>query len=164
MAIEVKLKHDKALGAYHFFFVFQKHQWNNIVAITQLMRATIPASARDYDNNTKEWTVLEAFWPPLQMLLKQSGHFKIVEEKIVAPEDFFYNQGVASETIISKESLANQLLALLGITAQELADFNKAKKAYRKKALELHPDRNQGDGAAMSELNSVWTAYNSTVN
>ena len=34
------------------------------------------------------------------------------------------------------------------------------KKSYRMKALALHPDRNGGDGAKMSELNMYWQVYN----
>lgn len=159
-----KVKHDKDLGAVIITFVFEKWQWKNIEALAGLMKLTIPASARDYNATTHEWTILEPFWIPLKTLLEQAK-FKITEEKLVKEEDFFYNQGVPSDSHeMSKEELANQLLALLDISAEELADFNKAKRAFRRKAMEWHPDRNQGDGSRMSELNSVWSAYNNHVN
>lgn len=159
MAIEVKVKHDKTLGAYLFTFKFHKTDYNRITAMAELIRTFVPSSSRDYDAVTCEWTVLDNYWPPIKELLDR-GSFHIVEEQVISPEDFFYNQGVASSVPISKESLANQLLAMLGITAEELADSNRAKKAYRRKAMELHPDRNSGDGSRMSELNSIWSAYN----
>jgi hypothetical protein len=162
MAVEVKFRHEKDLGAYVFTFHFKKHEFQAVQAMTGLIRATVPASHREYNPNSHEWTLLDAYWDNFHAVLKQ-GNFKLTEDKTVAPEDFFYqNQGVASATIVDKNTLANQLLALLGITAEELADANKAKKAYRRTALLLHPDRNGGDGSRMSELNSVWSSYNAT--
>jgi hypothetical protein len=161
MAISVNVKHQKELGAYTFTFSFKKNEFNAIKAMSGLLRATIPASHRDYNPNSHEWTVLDQYWPPLKEIL-QKANWTICEEVVVAPEDFFYNQGSIIDTPISREDLANQLLAMLGITAEQLADSNAAKKAYRKAALLLHPDRNGGDGSRMSELNSVWSSYNAT--
>jgi hypothetical protein len=44
----------------------------------------------------------------------------------------------------------------LFITIREDIDLDSAKKLYRKAALAFHPDRNNGDGAKMSELNMIW--------
>lgn len=159
MAIEAKVKHDKALGAYIVHFKFERWEYARITAMAGLIRAFVPATAREYDHNTKEWTILESFWTPIKELLDK-GNFKVIEEKVINPEDFFYNQGIPTEHVETKESIANKLLALLGITAEELADFNRAKKAYRRKALELHPDRHPENAGKMSELNSIWSAYN----
>lgn len=159
MAIEAKLKHDKALGAYVLTFAFEKWEYTRVTAMAAVIREFVPGAAREYNSDTKEWFILEPFFPPIRELLTK-GNFKIIEEKVIAPEDFFYNQGIPTEHIVSKETLANQLLALLGITAEELADFNRAKKAYRRKALELHPDRHPENAGKMSELNSIWSAYN----
>jgi hypothetical protein len=159
MAVEVKFRHEKDLGAYVFTFHFKKHEFQAVQAMTGLIRATVPASHREYNPNSHEWCLLDAYWDNFEKVLRQ-GNFKIIEEKTVAPEDFFYNnQGIASEVVVDRNTLANQLLVLLGITAKELADANAAKKAYRRKAMELHPDRNHGDGSKMSELNSIWSSY-----
>jgi hypothetical protein len=161
MAIEVKVKHDEQLGTYIFTFSFAKWEFKAIKGISAFITGTIPSSARDYDGMTHEWMVLEPFWPPLKDMFEKA-QWKVTEEKVVRPEDFFYeNQGATIEAPISREELGNQLLAMLGITAEELADHNAAKKAYRKRAFELHPDRPTGDPAKMSELNSIWTQYNS---
>jgi hypothetical protein len=159
MAIEVKVREEKEIGAHVFTFVFGKHEFPAIKGMSGFMRDSIPSSAREYNANTHEWTVLSPFWKSLKEMFEKAG-WKITDSTVIPPEDFFYNQGTAKSVDVSREELANQLLALLGITAQELADSNAAKKAYRRKALELHPDRNQGDGSKMSELNSTWTAYN----
>ena len=69
-------------------------------------------------------------------------------------EDFFYNHGKISSTpTLSKETVAERLKTLIGGDTLD-------KSAYRKAALRFHPDRNQGDGTRMSELNMLWQIYN----
>lgn len=157
--VEVKSTHDEALKAYTIKFVYGKWDWNQVKAIIDLMKVTIPASDRMYEATSKEWTISSKYYVWLEDIMKKA-HFTITEVKATAnPEDFFYNF-TDSTPQVSKDTLATQLVKMLGITPQDLADANLLKKAYRRKALELHPDRNNGDGSQMSELNSVWSAYN----
>lgn len=159
MSVEVNITHDNKLKAYTIRFTYNKWSWNQVSAVIELLKVYIPASDRIYDPASKEWTVTERYWILAEKLFKEA-QFPMNVEEIVNPEDYFYNQGIASSAPVSKEQLANKLLDILGISAEELADFNRAKKAYRRKALELHPDRNSGDGSKMSELNSIWSSYN----
>ena len=71
-------------------------------------------------------------------------------KQTIRPEDFFYQQAPVSTPALTKEQVAQKLLAL-GVTD---------KKSYRQAALKYHPDRNNGDGSQMSELNMLWQVYN----
>jgi hypothetical protein len=76
-------------------------------------------------------------------------------------EDFFYKPtGGANE--LSGEALWKALSSILDVTVDSLrnAQAPELKKLYRVRALELHPDRNAGDGSKMSELNYLWRLYN----
>lgn len=165
MSVEVIYKHDSHLGAYLINFKYSKYEWDKVKGMVGIMKLAIPASDRLYDPVTHEWTITEKYWNseanPFKLfeLLTQSG-FKLKEKKIIHAEDFFYNDFVDNTPKETKDSLAAKLVDMLGITAQELQDAGLLKKIYRRKALELHPDRNGGDGSRMSELNSVWSAYN----
>ena len=67
-------------------------------------------------------------------------------------EDFFYNHGTAvAAPVLTKETLEQKLCVLIG-TAPD-------KKSYRQAALRFHPDRNNGDGSKMSELNMLWQLW-----
>jgi hypothetical protein len=76
-----------------------------------------------------------------------------LSSKRVRPEDFFYNYGKpVAQAVMTKETVVEKLKQLLGDTID--------KTAYRRAALKYHPDRNNGDGSKMSELNSLWSVYN----
>lgn len=157
--VEVKVQHDEALGAYVFRFVYKKYQWDSVKGIIDVIKVLIPASDREYNPSSKEWTILETSWPKLQDIIK-AARFNITEEKVLRAEDFHYDYSMPTSTVVSKDTLAAQLIKLLEIDKEDLTDAIKTKKAYRRKALEWHPDRNNGDGTRMSELNSIWNQYN----
>ena len=69
------------------------------------------------------------------------------------PEEFFYNHGApASQPQLTAAQIQEKLKSLIGSTID--------KKSYRQAALKYHPDRNNGDGSKMSELNMLWQLYN----
>ena len=82
----------------------------------------------------------------------------------IDPSDFFYAQEQPKASGPSREEAIMQLAALLELTTATLTDkaLNEGtiKKAYRRKALALHPDRNNGNGSKMSDLNMLWQVYN----
>lgn len=156
------------------FILLPKRDWfnKNIRPITELLKASIPATSREYNPNTSKWSIAAEYWPATKRLLELSG-FTLVETKwsdpskipgINVPEEYAKNFHYESEVVTTKESaasIAEQLSKFLGveITTQNVKDL---KKLYRTKAMELHPDRNSNPEAAsnMSELNRLWTLYN----
>ena len=134
----------------------------------------VPIALRSYDEVTKIWLFMEDWGPKVikraRALCSVLGGITTIEvpnltaiataqyfdsKKIKLPpkpEDFFYQQSTptASKPAMTKEQI-RQKLAALGVID---------KKSYRIAALRLHPDRNNGNGAAMSELNALWQLYN----
>jgi hypothetical protein len=77
-------------------------------------------------------------------------------------EDFFYKHSTGGANEPTGEVLWKALSKILEL---EYEVFIKGspdllKKQYRVRALALHPDRNNGDGSRMSELNYLWRLYN----
>lgn len=83
--------------------------------------------------------------------------------KLPKAADFFYNTAPAASTpALTRESAAEKLAPMLGVeaTALAIAEPTALKKLYRSAALMFHPDRNNGDGSKMSELNMLWQVFN----
>ena len=78
-------------------------------------------------------------------------------------KNFHYEQVVIKQ-VESRDSVAKQLGALLGIHEDLAAlEIVELKKKYREAARRYHPDLG-GDGKVMSELNRLWSIYNTGVN
>lgn len=87
-------------------------------------------------------------------LAAQAMNHKVSLKKRVDVRDFFYQQvPVAATPTLTKEQVAAKLRLILGTDTVD-------KSSYRRAALRLHPDRNNGDGKPMSELNMLWQVYN----
>jgi hypothetical protein len=72
--------------------------------------------------------------------------------KRMSAEEFFYNHGVpAAQQAMSLETVQKKLTVLMGTEI--------SKKTYRLAAMRLHPDRNNGDGSKMTELNWLWQQW-----
>lgn len=147
---------------------FDKKEWKDFL---EMMKATISASNRIYDPQTKLWQLDNKVVPSFKQLIAnivlrvydfdpnagRAGSSTTTPK--IDPNNFFYNT-VAPPQAQTRESIAASLAAILGCTVAELAQpLDVVKKLYRRKALELHPDRNNGDGSKMSELNSLWSVY-----
>ena len=141
-------------------------------AIFQLVKEKalkeVPIAFRAYDATTSIWTYMEDWGPKVieraRVLASVLGGLTAIEvpdlasiagaqyfdvtkiRSVPKPEDFFYQQAPASKPALTKEQI-QQKLAALGVTD---------KKSYRVAALQLHPDRNNGNGNAMAELNMLW--------
>lgn len=76
-------------------------------------------------------------------------------------EEFFYAPEPKAE--LSGEKLWSALATQLEIPVELVKTGTKdtLKGAYRRAALRFHPDRNDGDGSKMSELNYLWGLFNS---
>lgn len=149
--------HDAETASYDLKFDIKgSGAWTAVEGVIAIIKATIPVSDRAYDPGTKQWSIGEKYWPALKQLLEHST-FIVEESKKLSQENFYYEAPTPAAP--SRDSLGMALIKLLGIDSSLLGDDALLKKAYRKKALELHPDRNNGDGSRMSELNSIWTQY-----
>ena len=159
--LKVEATYDKAVDAWDISFHTQwKGDWDKAKEIIAILKATIPAADRTYDPKTKHWSILAKYYEPIKTAYKPTTNW--VETTPTESEQFFYEEALNAPIIVTKESIAAQLCTMLQISSDVLRDTNAAKKAYRMKALQLHPDRNNGDGSKMSELNSLWSAYNAS--
>ena len=86
---------------------------------------------------------------------------KSVDKKFEV-EDFFYSPpAAAGSTQLSGANLLNKIAEYLAVSPEQVksASDKDLKRLYRGAALRLHPDRNNGDGSKMSELNMLWGIY-----
>jgi hypothetical protein len=153
---------------------FRSSTENMIFEICKLALKHAPVAQRSCDPATSVWSYFDEWGQftldrlvsvtdsimykvaliEVQDLAAQAVNKRIsLSAKRVRPEDFFYNYGkpVAKATM-TKETVAQRLKQLMGETID--------KAAYRRAALKYHPDRNNGDGTKMSELNMLWSVYN----
>jgi len=141
----------------------------NLELMTRLFK-TPPIGVRSFNDKTKVWSYLgdagmhlmetvQEFFQKLNVrisfyeiedLENSIGHISLNKAKKIDPSQFFYNRAVPTTQEITKE-LAERKLKEIGVID---------KKSYRQAALRLHPDRNGGDGKAMSELNMYWGVLN----
>jgi len=147
---------------------------NMIFEICKLTLKHAPVAQRSYDPATNVWSYFDEWGQftldrlvtvtdsiaqkvtliEVQDLVAQAVNKRIsLSSKRVRPEDFFYNYGKpVAQAAMTKETVAQRLKQLMGDTLD--------KSSYRRAALKYHPDRNNGDGSKMSELNMLWSVYN----
>jgi hypothetical protein len=147
---------------------------NMIFEICKLALKHAPVAQRSFDPATNVWSYFDTWGQftlmrlvsvtdsiaqkvtliEVQDLAAQAVSKRIdLSAKRMRPEDFFYNYGKpVAQAAMTKETVVEKLKQLLGDTID--------KSAYRRAALKYHPDRNNGDGSKMSELNSLWSVYN----
>jgi hypothetical protein len=133
-------------------------------------------SAKTYDPVKRCWFIKSEY---MEVLLKGLHAFLLdpkftwinIEDERVAPisvesfEEFFTTPPPSSG---SKNRTKEELVEAMADLVMKYAGQKKTeyhykqynlddwKKLYRKLALALHPDRNNGDGSKMSELNMIW--------
>lgn len=148
----------------------------------------VPIAERLHDENTKIWTFFgfrgDVILAGIESMITQgiltSFEVKEIEElqekverselnrtkrtvdqKKFKDEDFFYDHAVTTTQALTGTALLEKLAPLLEISVDELktSDTTVLKKTFRRAALKLHPDRNNGDGSKMSELNMLWNIF-----
>jgi hypothetical protein len=147
---------------------------NMIFEICKLALKHAPVAQRSFDPATHVWSYFDTYGQftlmrlvsvtdsiaqkitliEVQDLAAQAVNKRIdFSAKRMRPEDFFYNYGKpVAQAAMTKDTLEQKLKQLMGETLD--------KSSYRRAALKYHPDRNNGDGTKMSELNSLWSVYN----
>ena len=145
----------------------------------------LPSGKRMFDADTKVWSIDNDYWRDLRekFLLLNKTHelvehpteasFQafltgIPEEKIrwdgpenKAAADFFHHFDNVITKVADTRTDKVVLATLLGVPSFDdiPSDKSAARSIYKKAALRHHPDRNNGDGSKMSELNRLWGAY-----
>ena len=152
-----------------------------IFEFSKIVFKDVHIANRSYDNKSNVWTFLGTAGKDVYEKLKaspiiavglkleavedladqaSSGYIKRPIATKWNANDFFYNpQGVQTgSTALTREVIAAKLSTLLLLPEAEILSGSAAtlKKPYRAAALRLHPDRNQGDGSGMTELNYLW--------
>lgn len=148
----------------------------------KVMKDSVPISHRTYDPDTKIWSYLPPYGESvlkgietatsicggailqeveeLQDLARQSYFDLSKRKKAIKTEDFFYNHGtIPAQPALTKEQVASKLASIFGVSSLP-SEAGALKKLYRQAAMRLHPDRNNGDGSQMSDLNMLWGFYN----
>jgi hypothetical protein len=151
-----------------------KDTFEQLKSFVELLKSQVPASNRVYNPQTKVWTIEKQIFDTHLLKLMTMLNIKhlvgnpnsardsryATEAPKIDPNNFFYNTTPAPQ-VQTRESISESLAKLLGWSIVELSQpIDQLKKLYRRKALELHPDRNNGDGSKMSELNSLWSVFN----
>lgn len=125
------------------------YTWNKVPSLLDY----IITSKRDYDQSISSAHRQREF-----EYMKQQGI------KAESAEDF-YHQFKEPQVKISSMSIDDVMSKLINLypDGNQLfitsKDSKLAKKFYLRAALALHPDRNNGDGSKMSELNMLWQEY-----
>lgn len=140
---------DSVVQAYAIECAFNK---SFIEAIKQL----IPAGKRAFNPKTKVWTFDELFFDEVRDLAKavwpKAGEVLIVtkaQTKSAAQQAATSNPNTVRSVISEADKALYDFARLLTPEALQAA--------YRKAALDLHPDRNAIDGSRMAMLNEVWS-------
>jgi hypothetical protein len=112
----------------------------------------IPVSERSYDPQTKIWTFTEKVLQPLQnlftMLKLQAQIMTRAQVDAASQQQSNASAGAGAGRGRPLDSVIVEFVRLL--------PYDAAKAAYRRAAIDLHPDKNAGNGDKMSSLNAAW--------
>jgi hypothetical protein len=124
----------------------------------EALKGLIPSGDRNFDPSTKFWYVKEQYGESLRSLFGSafgihavSFTSKQVAEQAQQPpsQRAFGSAGPLLNT--STGTTEDAIVAFFS-----LLSFDAAKQAYRRAAMDLHPDKQSGDGTKMSKLNDLW--------
>lgn len=158
-----RLIYEPSLQGYSLSFSYNE-------SIVEFVKKAIPSHKRTYDPATKTWYFGSEYFDLIKLLF--DGHreyiLTIVSEDEVKKklEESQSNQSSWHPAQYSIDAELQKFWILLkeskiwqeNITLDGIKNITKdnALKWYRRAAMFYHPDRNNGDGSKMSELNSTW--------
>jgi hypothetical protein len=143
----IRIWWDTSVSAYRVTSPYNKQ-------LDDALKSQIPASDRHFDEVTKTWTIVERQFAPLQTLLKMIGLQAVVITRQRA-EQAAAAQSAGTSGNAQATQRGRPLDAVI-IEFVRLLPYDAAKAAYRRAALDLHPDRNNGDSSKMASLNADW--------
>lgn len=148
--VNVRIWWDPSVQAYRFASSYSKE-------IVDFLGKSIPVSDRSWDPTTKIWTFVEKQLQPILGFLKLAGVTPVLmtrqQVEAASQAKSNTNTGVSSQ----RKPLDTVLIEFV-----RLLPYDAAKTAYRKAALELHPDRG-GDASKAASLNDAWTRISKEV-
>lgn len=121
----------------------------------EFIKARIPGAKRNWDPVAKVWRVEEDYMDVVRMLAEELWTPEAV--KVIHKDEV--EAAIAAQAKQMREAMLSQL-PQKERTVFEFVEFlslDALKAAYRKAAIELHPDKNANDGSKMARLNEVWT-------
>lgn len=121
---------------------------------------------KTFDFKRKCWFIPEDMVRPITAGATRLG-YRVVDNRTTAEafDSFFTEEAktgvtppkpVTKAELLAKFNLICTQQAMLSVTVTNSMTISDLKPIYRKAALVLHPDRNNGDGSRMSELNMIW--------
>lgn len=155
--MNIHFTYDASCGGYALKMtgMRNKYDWDKLKLFVGSLKGVIAGHDRDYDPVSHIWFIAPQHFKTVKTLIDLQ--FRASEAFIVeAPE---VDAGSPTVTFHSSEGDLQTFCSLLylDVNMAKKWSYDEALKAYRKGALKLHPDRNGGDGSAMSSLNEVWT-------
>lgn len=127
---------DSQISAYRMTSPFNP-QFN------ELFKNLIPFSDRNWDKETKIWTITERYFAPTKTLLdKMFGNVQAITKEMA--------EKAAAPPPVKTLPIDGVLMSFM-----KLLPYEAAQKAYRAAAIVLHPDRG-GDMEKMANLNACW--------
>lgn len=127
--------------------------------LVDFLSKQIPVSDRSYDTATRIWTIVERQLAPLENLLKMLN-FKTTIITRAQAEAAAQKQAQTQAAGTSSRDITSTSRRPLDAVILEfvrMLPYDAAKAAYRRAAIELHPDKNPDNASKMSTLNTAWT-------
>ncbi len=151
MAIKCRIWYDTQAQAY----IVSSSYCEKLV---DALKTLIPSGDRNFDPQTKFWYLKEAYGEAIRSIATSAFGIHAVSftSKQVAEQ-------AASQTYQRTTSAGTSLNPSSGTTEDavvaffSLLTYDAAKAAYRKAALDTHPDKQSGNGTKMSRLNDLWS-------
>ena len=146
--IRITIEWDAVAGAYKVSVPYDQN-------FIEFIKAKIPGNKRAWDGTQKCWFVEEDFVDVLQILATElwtAAAVRFQSRKEV--EDALRAQQIAQREAVLGALPPRERACLEFV---ELCSPDALKAAYRKAAVELHPDRAGGDTEKMSKLNAAWS-------
>jgi hypothetical protein len=150
MAIKARIFWDTNAQAYVVSMAFNEK-------LVDTLKALIPSGDRSWDPQAKMWYVKEPYGEALRSLFVTGFGIHAVS---------FTSKTVAEQAQQNTQQRTSSQGAMLNTSAGSTEDamvaffmllsYDAAKAAYRRAAMDLHPDKQSGDGTKMSKLNDLW--------
>lgn len=150
--VQVTLAWNSLVGAYDLKFdsIYGDQKWAKVKSIIAWLKMTIPYGERDYDDQTKIWTIHEKYFSQLRDVLNAIGN----EFSVTCVEKPVGSTAIKFTPI---ETYFDIFKSASGVDIKNLSEseFDQAKRIYFKTAMRLHPDHG-GSAELMRDFNEAW--------